>query len=194
VMGNLTAPSGSTIRPAGNGLAGTLTFANAFTETGNVVNNFDLSTNTAAGSNDFINILGDLNLSGTNSIVVSTLNGPLPASSVYKLIQYGGNFATGGITNLQLSGAAGILTNDLTAKTISLLISSGIRAATNVVWRGDGGANNWNLLISSNWLNLGTGGRDYFVAGDNARFDDSGASNLTLNVVGSVLPGSMVVD
>ncbi|MBW8865262.1 MAG: autotransporter-associated beta strand repeat-containing protein [Verrucomicrobia bacterium] len=192
VAGNLTAPNGSAIRPGGNGSVGTLTFLNALAESGGVVNNFDLSTNTSAASNDFITITGDLNLSGTNTILVNPLFGPLPANSVYKLIQYGGNFATGGITNLALSGAAGVLTNDTTAKTISLMISSGIRSATNVIWRGDGVANNWDLLISSNWLNGSS--RDYFAAGDSARFDDSGASNLTVNVVGSVAPGAITVD
>ena len=193
VIGNLSAGSGTSIRPAGNGAAGTLTFSNALAETGGVINNFDFSDDPTGliKTNDFINIAGDLNLSGTNTIQVNTLNGPLPGSATYKLIQYAGNFS-GGITNLALSGAAGLLTNDAGAKVISLVVAGGIRSATSVTWLGGLAANNWDLLATSNWLNGVT--RDYFVSGDLARFDDTGATNPIVNVVGSVTPGSMTVD
>jgi autotransporter-associated beta strand protein len=193
VIGNLTAGSGTSIRPAGNTVAGTLTFSNALTETGGVVNNFDLSDDPTGliKTNDFINIVGDLNLSGTNTIQVNPLNGPLPGGATYKLIQYAGNF-NGGITNLVLNGAAGLLTNDAGAKVISLVVAAGIRPPTNVVWLGGLAANNWDLLATSNWLNGVS--RDYFVAGDFARFDDTGSTNPVVNVLGSVVPGSMTVD
>lgn len=191
VVGSLSAGPGRTLRPGGNGVAGTLTFSNALIQTGGVLNSFDLSTNPNSG-NDFIEIAGDLDLSGTNTIQISTLNGPLPSSTTYTLIHYSGSLVAGGVTNLSLSGAVGTLVHDPFAKTISLVISGGIRAPTAVTWIGSAGNSNWDMLVSSNWLNGSS--RDYFVVGDAATFDDTGATNPLISIVGSVLPGSTFVN
>jgi autotransporter-associated beta strand protein len=61
-----------------------------------------------------------------------------------------------------------------------------------VVWTGNAANNVWDTTTSSNWLNNGT--RDFFVPGDNARFDSIGATNPLINIPGSVTPASMIVD
>jgi autotransporter-associated beta strand protein len=191
VLGNLLAQSGTTIRPGGSVAIGTLSFSNSLTESGSVLNSLDLSTNSAIGSNDLIQIAGDLIVSGTNTIQINALNGQLPTNSVYTLIRYGGNFV-GGLTNFALSGAQASLSNDVAGKSIQMVITTGIRGPTSVTWLGSAANSNWDMLLSSNWLNGVS--RDVFVSGDNALFSNLGATNPTVNVVGSILPGSMTVD
>src|SRR5439155_9423683 len=72
VVGNLTALTGSAIRPGGVSTAGTLTLSNSLTEVGSfgppgVTISFDLSDDPTGTihANDLLIISGDLNLSGT---------------------------------------------------------------------------------------------------------------------------------
>ena len=96
VVGNFTNASASTINPA----TGTLTFANSLNQSGGAVNHFDLPTTPGPG-NDRVNIAGDLNVSGVNTVEV--VGGGAPGS-VHTLIQYGGNF--NGTVQLSVAGGA----------------------------------------------------------------------------------------
>lgn len=193
VIGNLTALSGSVIRPGGVSAAGTLTLSNSFTEVGGANNNFDLSDDPTGTihANDLLNINGDLNLGGANTIQVNLLNGPLPAGSVYKVIQYSGNL-NGSLANLSLTGIAGSLSNNAALKAIYVVVQ-GTRAPTNVKWLGGIAGNAWDTASSSNWMNFDTGIRDIFVSGDAVAFDFAGAANPVVNIVGSVAPSYLLV-
>jgi fibronectin-binding autotransporter adhesin len=195
VTGGLTALSGAHIQPGGNTTAGTLTFSNDLSEADNVINNFDLSDDPTGISktNDFLNILGSLTLSGTNTIQVNPLNGPLPVNSTYKVIQYGGSL-NGVLTSLVVGGVTGILSNDVPSKTIWLVVPSATRASTSVTWMGSASSSDWDTQVSSNWLNVATAARDLFVTGDSVRFDDTGTTNPVVTLVGSVSPSATVVD
>jgi rhamnogalacturonan endolyase len=87
----------------GTNAAGTLTISNALIELG-ALNQFDLSSDPTGTirTNDRINVVGNLSLTGTNIIAVTQLNGFL-GGGVYPLISYTG-ILTGGLTNLALSG------------------------------------------------------------------------------------------
>jgi autotransporter-associated beta strand protein len=193
VNGSLTALLGSSIRPGGLLAAGELTFSNNLTLAGSVTLTFDLSddpSNTVK-TNDSVKVLGDLNLSGTNMVSINPLSGTPAPGNVYRLIRYG-NSLSGGIGNLTLAGISGVLSNDVAAKAIVLVVQSSSRAATSVVWLGGLGGNAWDTITSSNWLNGAA--RDIFVTGDSARFDNTGAANTAVTVVGSVSPSALVVD
>jgi autotransporter-associated beta strand protein len=58
-------------------------------------------------------------------------------------------------------------------------------------WVGDGAVNNWDVTTSSDWSN-GTGA-DQFFNGDVVTFDDSGSTNLAVNLVGTLQPGAILV-
>lgn len=191
VNGSMTALSGSTLRPGGLLAAGTLTFSNSLTQAGSVTTAFDLSDDPIGKPNDFLNILGDLNLSGTNTMSINALGATPAAGTVYKLIQYGGNF-NGGLTNFQLANISGSLSNNVSGKTIDLVVQSSTRAATNVTWLGGLGGNAWDTIATANWLNGAA--RDIFVSGDNVRFDDTGATNPIVTLVGSVSSSATVVE
>jgi autotransporter-associated beta strand protein len=185
VNGLVTATAG-TIQPGSNSLTGTLTFNSGLAESGNAANQFVLSSNPSGPGNDLISVTGNLTLAGTNSIQVS---GSLPNGANYPLIQYSGSL-TGGVTNFTLSGAIGYLTN--VANTIVLHTLGTVRGPTNIVWAGSTTNDNWDTTLSKNWLNAGAS--DYFVSGDNVLFNNQARSNLLVNVVGSVMPGSVVVN
>jgi len=187
VVGDLAVASGGILNPGAS--PGTLTLNGSLTETGGAVNHFDLPAAPGPG-NDLLVVNGDLNLSGVNTIEV--VGGGAPGS-VHTLIQYGGNF-NGTLANLSVSGVDGVLSNNVAAKTIALIIQSAIRNPTNVVWVGNSVANDWDTVNRTNWLNLGTGLLDYFVTGDNVRFDDTGAAHPVVNLVGNNAPAAVVVD
>lgn len=195
VKGAITFATGATINPGNTTTNGALSFSNSVTEIGNgisgVINHFDLSSSPqGVGSNDFVYVAGDLNVTGTNTIQITAV-GTLPSGTNYALIQYGGNF-NGGLTNFVLSGAVGTLSNDAVNKIIYLTTQSTARGPTSTVWVGNPSNNNWDLGVTTNWLNGAA--LDIFVAGDSVRFNATGAANPTINVVGSVAPASMIVD
>jgi autotransporter-associated beta strand protein len=187
VAGDVAVASGGILNPGTS--PGTLTLNGSLTETGGAVNHFDLPAAPGPG-NDLLVVNGDLNLSGVNTVEI--VGGGAPGS-VHTLIQYSGNF-NGTLDNLALSGVNGVLSNNVSAKTIALIIQSAIRSPTDVVWVGNAVANDWDTVNRTNWLNTGTGLLDYFVAGDNARFDDTGAAHPNVNLVGNNAPASVVVD
>jgi len=190
VAGAVTAASGAVIYPGSNTVAGTLTFTGGLTENGGVNNQFSLSSNPKGPNNDFINASGGLTLTGSNAIVIV---GALASGGVYPLINYGGNLS-GGIANLFVTGATGTLSNSPSAQTIYFVVLTSFRAPTNTTWLGNATANNWNTEAATNWLNNGTGLLDLFVPGDNNLFNNLGAKNPTVNIVGSVSPGSITVN
>jgi len=190
VVGNLSVAAGATINPGSNTLTGTLTFSNSLTQSGGVFNHLDLSTNPSGPNNDLIVVTGDLNVSGVNSLEVAGGGAP---GSVHPLIRYGGNF-NGTLANFTLTGASGTLSNNNTsAKGIYLIVASAIRNPTNVTWVGNSVVNDWDTVNRTNWINNGALALDYFVSGDAALFNATGAGNPNVNIPGNVSPSSVTV-
>jgi autotransporter-associated beta strand protein len=186
VSGLLTGTTGGTISPGGSGAAGTLSFANGLTESGNVNHQMELST--VGGTNDLINITGNLTLSGVNNVTLTHFGGGSIPNGTYTLITYSGSLS-GSLANLAAIATANtaILTNP--PNQIAVIIREPPRSATNLTWVGDGGANNWDLT-TSNWVN---GHPFAFQAGDSVIFDQTGAANSTVNLGLTVSPASVVV-
>ena len=187
VNGGLTAGPGSFISPAGASSQGTLNFTGGLTAS-NASFNMELTDDTTGLSktNDYVNITGDLNLGGTNSIVVTPVSGILHVGT-YKLIGFTGAL-NGDLTNL--SCVAGTLTHPSGSQEIDLVVTT-VRAAANLVWAGDGSANLWDTGVSSNWLN-GVN-FDRFYTGDTNNFTDS-STNQNVTISGVVTPGAVFVN
>lgn len=83
---------------------GTLTITNGLTEQGGVLNQFDLSNDPSGTTrtNDRVAIIGNLTLSGTNTIEITQLDGAL-GPGLYPLFTYTGTLS-GGLSNLALGG------------------------------------------------------------------------------------------
>jgi len=184
VAGIFTAAAGSSITVGDT--VGTLSFSSGLTLGNNVVVNFEISPST----NDLVEISGNLDVSGgTTTVSVTAIGGSL-AAGTYTLFHYGGSFI-GNISNLSLVGAPGYLTNNTTAQTIQL-VTTGLRAPSNVVWVGNSSANDWDVLNHTNWLNGAT--LDSFVQGDTVLFDATGAANPQVNITAPVNPAAITVD
>jgi autotransporter-associated beta strand protein len=185
----LTVFSGGSITPGnGNGSPGTLTITNGLTLFGGTTNRFDLSDDPTGLSktNDVIRVIGDLNLSGVNTIRVSLLDG-LPGNGLYTLFTYTGNL-NGSIANFAISGVSGTLTNPPGA--IAILVDAQRPPAT-LTWLGNGGNNIWDTGTNTTWLNDGAPDRFLFL--DDVVFDNSGSTTPAVNLIGDQTPNSVLV-
>ena len=187
--GLTVASGGSVVAGDGIGTAGTLTITNALTESGGAINRFDLTDDPTGlvKANDQIRVVGNLNVSGVNTIQVNLLNGPL-ANGDYVLFTYTGTFS-GSLSNFTVVGANGTLTS---AAGQILLHVDNTRAAASLVWLGGFNANTWDAGTNANWLNGLTQDRFYF--GDTVLFDNSGLTNPAVNLVGALTPAALTVD
>ena len=87
----VTVHAGGLIAPGdGAANAGVLTITNGLTQSGGARNRFDLSDD-PGGTNDRAEVIGNLTLSGINTLEMNLLNGPL-ANGDYVLFNYSGTF------------------------------------------------------------------------------------------------------
>ncbi|MGD0649969.1 MAG: autotransporter-associated beta strand repeat-containing protein [Verrucomicrobiia bacterium] len=192
--GGLTAQAGASVIPGnGTNVPGTLSISNGLTEAGGVMNYFDLSDDPTGTTktNDLILVNGNLTLNGQNIIQINMLNGSLPLNTNYPLFQYSGTLS-GGLSNLTVNAVSPSFTLALTNPPgqIALLVISN-RAPTNITWAGDETANVWDTGLTANWLNSGV--PDRFFPLDNVKFDDTGSTNPSVNLVGILNPASVTV-
>ena len=188
VNGSVTAPAGTTISPATNGVYGTLSLASDLT-----INGGALVMDISNTQKDFISVGGNLTIS-SGSLLVLTNPTPL-ATGVYKLIQYGGSLVSGAgssgnltITGLSLAGKSATL-SDATGGEIDLIVADS--ASDNLVWSGAGA--NWGLDGSLNWFIGGTTPWAY-TNGDAVTFNDSATGNSSVQLQAAVLPSSVTVN
>ena len=190
VTGAVTVAEGAGVSP---GFAGTLSFSNALTFNGNTTNTFVLS-NSTNGANDRVFVAGSLTLNGVNAISITKSGGSLQTGR-YALITYTGSLSGNVADNLTLIGLSQIgtrqaayLTNDIPGE-IDLIVGSGQPAS--LTWAGNGINNNWDLIITADWLNGGSAGQ--FFNDDNVTFTDSGSKSPAVNLVGALSPASVTV-
>jgi autotransporter-associated beta strand protein len=74
--------------------------------------------------------------------------------------------------------------------TIGLVISS-VPPPQDLIWRGDGAQNTWDLGTNANWLNGATAST--FNTGDTVTFDDTGLNIPAINLTGTLKPSSVTV-
>ena len=184
IVGTLTAGSGSTLS-AGTSV-GALNVSGNLVLNGGATNLVEISPST----NDVINVSGNLTLTGVNVIRLSIL-ALLPAGQ-YPLIKYG--TLTGDASNLLLQGYplsrvnAALVVNAVN-KSIDLILTGSNGA---VEWTGGRGGNAWDVNTTTNWLNAGV--PSAFFNDDTASFTDIGATNPSVNLVATVIPGQVVVN
>ena len=165
LIGSVMANSGANINPGSAVATGTLKITGGLTEMGGVNNNFQL-TNT---NPNVINVQGGLNVSsGIQNIYLSGFGTNAIAPGTYPLFTYTGGF-NGTLNNFFVSFGAnaysGTLTNitTTTPPEIAVIVGSPSRPAANVVWKGDGVANNWDT-VGQDWLVGGVGTASVFEA------------------------------
>lgn len=185
VTGSIVGVSGARVSPGVASVADTLSFANDLSLSGATAW-FDLtpSTTEGAGTNDLVNVAG--NLDGAGSTVSIVPRGALATNAPYVLFNYDGSLLNpfAGLS-VPASQYAGVL--DTTSSPGQVLATfSG--SASNLVW--SGGGTDWDAGISLNW-NADTAA---FLVPDAVRFDDTAPANYQVNLVGTLYPSDVVVD
>ena len=180
VLGNVSAGTGSRLSPGTAIAASTLTFANNLTLNG-ATNVIKLSSDPAKvglGANDLVSVTSTLTLTGISTIQINPL-GVLSTAAPYTVMQYGGGAPSA--ANLRVISSSSRYTISLvdpatTPGTIQVTIAGNPGL---LVWKG-GVAPNPNIWdnTTTNWLNLSTGLRDVYMAGDNSIFNDTAVTNL----------------
>ncbi len=190
VVGNVIAGNGATVSPGSN--IGTLTFSNNLTLAGGANLVFDLSPTDTVGNgiNDLIDVSGELSLSGSNTFTVNATAGTILSPGTYTVVRYGS--MTGDAGNLFYANPStryAVTVDDTTPGELQLHVTG---SPLGITWRGDGFANAWDIATASNWFD-GTG-LDRFYQLDAVIFDDSGSNSPTINLIGSLMPGSVLVN
>lgn len=207
ITGAVAAVASDIISPGVGTLPGTLSFSNTLTETGDfVTNNFNLSSDPTGVSltNSKIAVLGDLNLTGSNIVIINPLNTVLGAGA-YTLFTYTGTLTTNGVAsvggtlenNLVAGGAfpananVTLIFSNAPGKVVMIVVPNG----QSLVWQGGitgTATNNWDLTISTNWLQGGSVVTNFHHY-DSVTFNDT-ATNLNAVVAGTLAPGAITVN
>ena len=192
VTGPFTQSAASTLSPGGNGLAGTLTFSNNLTLGGGMLP-LDLSASSASG-NDQITAMGNLTLTGTNNVLLNALSGTLDTAAPYTVISHAGLLA-GNATYLQVTGPLAqsryAFTFDTTTTPSAVQLHVGGTGPATLKWVGGVAANAWDPNTTANWNN-GVGADKFFNL-DHVTFDDTGSATPAVNLVGTLLAGSITM-
>jgi autotransporter-associated beta strand protein len=192
--GSATANSGANLNPGSAVATGVLKITGGLTENGGVNNNFQLST---VGNSDVINVQGLLDVAegtGIQTINLSGVGTNAIAAGTYPLFTYTGGLS-GGTNNFVVNVGAAAYTTKLsilatTPPEIAVTVGAPPRQPANLVWAGDGVANNWDT-IGMDWL---VGATHYsFLSGDSVTFNDAGAAHPTVTLQSALYPASLVV-
>ena len=166
---------------------GTLTIANNCTLDAGAIVNLDLSAVTNAANNDWVNVGGTLASGGPVTVNFSFL--PMPALNQPYTIFSAGALDPAFLGSLVAGPTDYPPTFAQVGNTITVTFTGG--PLNQLVWQGDGGTNAWLLGLAGQWTNgLGP---CVFKNSDQVTFNET-ATNFTVNVVGTNLPGSVTVN
>jgi fibronectin-binding autotransporter adhesin len=209
VNGTLTAFDDNIIRP-GNDLVnttgvltvdGNLHINNAFaapvvTGTTNFASNSNLHfrvPSTGTGTSDKLAVTGNLEMSATSGAIQFNIT---PESGLfnpgtYQLITYASKSGSSSYAVNLPGGNANYRAvptiDDTQPGHLDIVVPAGM--SKDLVWKGDGAANEWNVRGAANFNN----GADQFYHGDRVIFDDTSAST-TVTLTGGMFPGEVVVN
>jgi autotransporter-associated beta strand protein len=166
----------------GGGSVGTLTLS-SLTVNGGAI---DMDLTPLVGTNDRLQVNGQVAFAAPSTI---SLFG-IASSGTYTLIDSINpiTYAVDPTFSVQTIGRPATVAIDKTdALKLQIVVTSG---AGNLKWTGAIDSN-WDNQITSNWMNGNVA--DKFLAGDNVTFDNT-AANKAVNLVGTLLPGSVTVN
>ena len=134
-----------------------------------------------------LDVTGTLALNGTISVNVAST---IPTVGPALLLHYGARTGTGSFVLGTLPpGVQGTLVHDTAAHTLTLNITSvGLPR-----WAGEAGGQ-WDINVTTNWIEQSTGLPTYFKDGAPALFNDEALGTTTVNLVASVNPAGVTVN
>jgi autotransporter-associated beta strand protein len=159
--------------------------------------NITLASSTAASVDLNLGSFGNptlapLNGSGTlavNGVITVNIADGLPQLGQFPLIKYAsrtgsGNFVLG---SLPIGIVASIVTNVPNSS-----IDLNITTVNTPRWGGQAGGT-WDIGLTTNWVNAGTGLATVFNNGNPVTFDDNALGTTTVNLVATVSPASITI-
>ena len=134
-----------------------------------------------------LNVSGALSVNGT--ITVGIVDA-LPQLGQFPLIKYGsrsgsGTFVLGSIP----SGVVAAIVNNTANNSVDLQIT----AVSLPRWDGQAGGN-WDIGLTTNWVELSTGLPALFAQGNAVQLDDSALGTTTVNLTGTVNPAKVTIN
>jgi autotransporter-associated beta strand protein len=134
-----------------------------------------------------VNVSGAMAVNGT--ITVNITDG-LPQLGQFPLIKYGSRTGSGSFVlgSLPTGIVAAIVTN-----TPNSSIDLNITTVNTPRWDGQAGGN-WDIGLTTNWVNAGTGLPTTFNNGNPATFDDNALGTTTVNLVTTVNPAQVTAN
>lgn len=187
VIGGATTVSGK-LSPGGS--PGTLTFTNDLTL--NAGSTVYVEIRKSPLGQDLVDVAGALRYGGT--LVVTNLAGTLAVGDSFKVFNagsYAGGFSAFSGPTVP-AGSMWDLSALTTSGTISIAISNA-PAPRNLVWKGDGVANVWDISTTPNWLDT-NGAATFYSNGDTVLFSDAGSNNTPIQLLGTLQPAALTVN
>ena len=148
--------------------------------------NFDLGTfgNPASAP---LNVSGQLTVNGTITVNIAD---SAPQLGQFPLIKYGSRTGSGSFVLGSLPiGAIASISNNVADNSVDLVFTT-VNAPR---WEGQAGGN-WDIGLTTNWINIGNGQPTFFSEGNPVIFDDNATGTTTVNVVTTVHPSLVTVN
>ncbi len=141
-------------------------------------------------TNDVIRVLGNLSYGGTLTVVTNGVG--FAVGDTFRIFDAPAYPLTG-FNALQLPVLPAGLAWDASGLTNNGSIAVvGVPVPKDLVWKGDGAGNVWDLALTPNWL-YGTN-LSVFTNLDTVTFDDTGSNQVPVTLVGVLAPVAMTVD
>jgi len=157
-----------------------LSFSASATTLGIDVNNFGNPSSAP------INVTSALTVNGTVTINVSDEN---PQIGQFPLISYGSKTGSSYVLGTLPVGVQASLVDDTAHNSIDLNITS-INLPR---WNGNVNGN-WDINLTQNWINSGTGLPTTYQQGNAVTFDDNATGTTSVNLGAAVTPGSVTLN
>ncbi len=134
-----------------------------------------------------VNVAGAMSVSGVNTLNIAD---GLAQLGQFPLIKYGSRTGSGSFVlgALPTGVVASLVTNGPNSS-----IDLNITTVNTPRWDGQAGGN-WDIGLTTNWVNAGTGLPTTFQNGNPATFDDNALGTTTVNLVTTVTPAGVTAN
>ena len=134
-----------------------------------------------------LNVNGALTVNGT--VTVNVVDGQ-PQVGQFPLIHFSSIGGSGGLVLGALpTGISATLVTNVGNSTIDLSIG-GVNLPR---WEGQAGGN-WDIGLTTNWINIGNGLPTFYVDGNQVLFDDNATGTTNVNITTTVTPGKVTIN
>jgi autotransporter-associated beta strand protein len=133
-----------------------------------------------------LNVAGTLSMSGNFTVSVADA---LPQLGQFPLIKYA---ALTGSPTFHVGTLPTGVTATIVNNTANNSIDLNITGVNQPRWDGEAGGT-WDIGLTENWVNMGTGSPTYYTDGSPVQFDDNAAGTTTVSLTAAVTPAKITI-